>query len=118
MPEIGRGCAHILLLEVICFLLNPGTWQFSLGELHKGSLLNDSFDGRHDLAGVTLYATKRIFLDYRRDVLPTLIHECLHALHPDWSERRVARWEKRIVKVLTPGEATALHGLLARRLPR
>jgi len=47
-----------------------------------------------------------ITLDYRRDLVPTLIHEILHDWHMDWSETKVIKEERRIVNLLTPRQAT------------
>lgn len=30
-----------------------------------------------------------ILLDYRRDFISTIVHECIHFIEPDWSEKRV-----------------------------
>jgi len=38
-----------------------------------------------------------IELDPRKDFLPTAIHECLHFLHPDWSETMIRYAESRIM---------------------
>lgn len=35
-----------------------------------------------------------IELDYRDEIISTLIHEALHYLHPDWSESKVLFHEK------------------------
>lgn len=41
-----------------------------------------------------------IVLDYRRELVPTLIHECIHYLEPEWSESRVLYAEKRVVNFI------------------
>lgn len=42
-----------------------------------------------------------IYLDYRRDLVSTLIHEFIHYMYPDWSETKVLREESRIVNALS-----------------
>jgi len=46
--------------------------------------------------------TQDITIDYRRDIIPTLIHEALHHWHPDWSETKVIKHESLIINALTP----------------
>lgn len=41
-----------------------------------------------------------IMLDYRRELIPTLIHECIHYMYPDWSETQVLYAEKRIINTI------------------
>jgi hypothetical protein len=42
-----------------------------------------------------------IILDYRKDLIPTIIHECLHLMNESWSEAQVAYTERRIVNTIT-----------------
>ncbi len=42
-----------------------------------------------------------ISLDFRRELVPTIIHETLHALHYNWSETQVMRRERQIVGALS-----------------
>ena len=41
-----------------------------------------------------------ITIDYRKELVPTVIHECIHYLEPEWSESRVLYVEKRVVNVI------------------
>jgi len=45
--------------------------------------------------------TKQIIVDYRRDILSTLIHEVLHHWHPDWCETKVLQHESLIINSLS-----------------
>jgi hypothetical protein len=45
--------------------------------------------------------TKEIRVDYRRDIIPTLIHEALHHWYPDWNETKVRQHESFIINALT-----------------
>jgi len=49
-----------------------------------------------------------ISLDYRKELVPTLIHECVHYLNPDWSESQVLYTEKRIINTITPPQVIKL----------
>jgi len=55
----------------------------------------------HGVYGYYDYGTEEITLDYRRDIIPTLIHESLHHWHPEWSETAVLKEEGRIMNLLT-----------------
>ncbi len=47
------------------------------------------------------YGTAEITIDHRREVIPTLIHEFIHHIHPKWSETKVVNYERRIMNSLT-----------------
>jgi hypothetical protein len=42
-----------------------------------------------------------IEIDYRKQFLPTLIHEVLHHYYPNWSETRVLKEESKITNALS-----------------
>ena len=52
--------------------------------------------------------TEEIHIDYRGEILPTLIHECLHKWFPDRTEKWVYGQESLIVNNLTPKQAKNL----------
>lgn len=60
---------------------------------------------------------KGIILDYRRELVPTLIHECIHYLEPEWSESKVLYSEKRVVNVIDSKQITKLLKLFIQCLP-
>ena len=41
-----------------------------------------------------------ILIDYRREFIPTIIHECIHFLEPQWNETQVLYAEKRIINTI------------------
>lgn len=43
-----------------------------------------------------------IELDYRDEMISTLVHETLHYIHPDWSETKVLEGERWIMNNLSP----------------
>jgi len=49
-----------------------------------------------------------ILLDYRRELLPTLVHECIHYLNPEWTETEVLYAEKRIINTISIKQAIKL----------
>lgn len=52
-------------------------------------------------------------IDYRRDIVATLIHESLHKWHPKWCETKVIRHERKIVNQLTCRQFKTLMKLIA-----
>lgn len=42
-----------------------------------------------------------ITVDYRKEFISTLIHECIHYIEPEWNETKVLYAEKRIINTLT-----------------
>lgn len=57
-----------------------------------------------------------IRLDYRKDLIPTIIHECLHFLYPDWTESQVSYSEKRIINTIDPDEVIKLLMFFVKKL--
>ena len=50
-------------------------------------------------SGITLY------IDPRKEILPTLIHEVLHCWYQNWGEKEVYQEEKRILRILSCTQA-------------
>ena len=57
-----------------------------------------------------------ILLDYRKDLIPTIIHECIHLLEPDWSESQVAYSEKRVINTITEDDVIMLLMIFVKKL--
>ena len=57
-----------------------------------------------------------IIIDYRRDFRPTIIHECIHFLEPDWSEKQVMYSESRVINNITDTEVIMLLMVLVKKL--
>jgi hypothetical protein len=49
-----------------------------------------------------------IILDYRKDLIPTIIHECIHYMEPDWSEAQVMYAESRVVNCIKEDDVVRL----------
>jgi len=49
-----------------------------------------------------------IVIDFRTDVLSTVLHESLHKIYPNWSERRVLIFEKELTDTMTARQAINL----------
>ena len=59
------------------------------------------------------YDEHSTILDFRRDILSVAVHECLHYLHPDWSETEVLREESSIMNSITSRQAKTMLKRLA-----
>ena len=57
-----------------------------------------------------------IRLDPQTKILPVLIHETLHLIYPDWTEKRVLREEARIASRLSNRQYRKLFFLLNEKL--
>ena len=53
-----------------------------------------------------------IWIDYRADVIATIVHECLHIAEPDMPEEEVRLLENQVMDRLTPTQARTLHILM------
>ncbi len=42
-----------------------------------------------------------IVIDYRREFIPTIVHECIHYLEPTWTETQVLYAEKRVINTVS-----------------
>src|SRR3989344_1315874 len=67
----------VLMSKIFRFLENDD-WQVKVVRIKEYS------DDTHHLHGVTDYVNQIIYIDVRSELLPTLIHECLHPLMVDW----------------------------------
>jgi hypothetical protein len=74
------------------------------------------FSFRKMRASVGLCNWTDIELDYRRDLLSTAYHECVHYLFPDYSESMVKYIESRIVNVCDPLDLAYFLKILSNKL--
>jgi hypothetical protein len=63
-----------------------------------------------------IYKQDHIELDYRKDLIQTIIHECIHAIHPELSETKVIQTEHKIMKVITNSDVAELLFLVAKKI--
>lgn len=67
-------------------------------------------------AGHCLDDGSEIALHYKHDIISTLIHEVIHYLHPDWSEKTVLAAEKYIINHISPRRAANIVKKLSQAL--
>ena len=57
-----------------------------------------------------------IILDYRKDLIPTIIHECIHLLEPTWCESQVIYSEKRVINTIIDDDIILLLMIFVKKL--
>lgn len=60
----------------------------------------------------------RLEFDYRKDIIPTMLHECIHYIYPDWSETKVLIAEKRLINHLSCLEIAEFLKILSNKIYR
>lgn len=63
-----------------------------------------------------LYKGDHIELDYRKDLVQSILHECIHVLHPELSETKVIQTEKLILKTITNEQVATVLNILSRKI--
>jgi hypothetical protein len=77
----------------------------------KNTLLKKIYGQR--ILGYYDFGTDQIVIDYRKDIIPTLIHEFIHRTHPELCETDVLKKEKEIMVVITPRQCKHILKALA-----
>jgi hypothetical protein len=54
--------------------------------------------------------------DYRKDIIPTMFHECIHFIYPKWSETKVLIAEKRLINHISPLQAALFLKEISRKI--
>jgi len=57
-----------------------------------------------------------ILLDYRKDLIPTIIHECIHLLEPEWLEPQVLYAESRVLNTISDDDVILLLMIFVKKL--
>lgn len=57
-----------------------------------------------------------VILDYRKDFIATIIHECIHLLEPEWSEKKVLYAESRVINTVSDIDIVRLLALIVKKL--
>jgi hypothetical protein len=63
-----------------------------------------------------LFKGDHIELDFRKDLVQSIIHECLHVIDPDWSETAVMKLERSIIKEITNLQVATILQILSRKI--
>ena len=80
---------HKRYLHKIYKVLNNYTYDFLIGIIPDNLNIEGMTNG------------DQIVLDPRGQLLPTLLHECLHLAYPNWDEKKVSQIEKNLTDNLS-----------------
>src|SRR5688572_3879571 len=111
--------AHRLAWRLIDFMETNFQWRIRFMPLQRDERARKSigFEANEIIVGATLADRHLLVLDPSfDDLFAVLIHECLHAMLPYASERRVLYLEKFVRKHLTVRQARAFIFILNVRL--
>jgi len=97
------------LMSRIYALLNSGEWSLRYARLGDDHVLRDRFGLASNIVGFCDVTEQVMYIDHRKDVLATIIHECLHVLFEDKPEHEILELEDMIMRHLSARQATALH---------
>lgn len=79
--------------------------EYERGRIYEATIVADDAH----LEGQTDHAKQTITIDPKVSIVATLLHELLHRRYPLWSERRIAREERRLMGLLTLQDIQTWH---------
>jgi len=62
------------------------------------------------------YKTNHIELDYRKDIVQTIIHECIHVLLPEYSETKTIQTEKAVLKEISNYQVAEMLEIVSKKI--
>ncbi len=106
------------LLSRIYALLNSNEWTIRFARLGENHRLRDKFGHGANTVGLCDDDEQVLYVDHRRDILATIVHECLHALLPNKKENEVRDLEELIMNGMSPTQAKRLYLIAAQALEK
>ena len=97
------------LANELCKILDSGKWQVMYLDMTGNPDVCQEYDLSEDAVGQIDDELGVIFIDFRFDVISTLVHELLHARFWGRPERTILSLEKLVMKYLTAAQARRLH---------
>lgn len=104
---------HYRLISRIYKILNSGEWDIRYARISGNRKLALRFGVGINVVGLVDEESDSIILDPRKDVLATLLHECLHIIYPEKRESEIAQLERFMLSHLSPVQARRLHQISA-----
>ncbi len=97
------------LANEICDILDSGKWQVMYVTMADNPDVCQEFDLSEDAVGQIDDELGVIYIDFRFDVISTLVHELLHARFWGRPERDILKLEKLVMRYLSAAQARRLH---------
>ncbi len=104
------------LLSGIYALLNSNEWTIRFARLGENHRLRDKFGLSSNTVGLCDEEDQVLYVDHREDVMATIVHECLHALHPDKDEDEIKDLEELVMECMSPTQARRLFLVAAQNI--
>ena len=102
------------LVHRIYRLLSAGEWRIVFERIHDNRKVCLEQDVHLTSIGFCDYGNEILCVDYRYDILGTIVHECLHAIFQDKKERDIKKLEKFVMNNITPLQAKRIMLLAAK----
>jgi len=106
-----RRHAHRLIWECVR-LLESRKWRIVYIDMEGRPWVCDEFGLDADAVGTVIYEEMTVYIDFRHDVIATVLHELLHVIYPKKPERDIRRLEGMLIHHLTPEQAVRIHRLM------
>jgi len=105
--RIGRRERRRLyrIVREIYGLFNYGEWHVKYARIRYNYRLCEKEEIPLDRVGFYDLDTKLFWVDYRYDILDTLVHECLHVLYPDLAEYEICSLTKWVMNNMSRAQA-------------
>lgn len=89
-------------------MFNHEGWRVRYARIRNDREFCERHEVSADVVGVCDYGRKILWVDYREDILSTIVHESLHAIYPELREYEIVRLEKMVMSNLSPLQAKRL----------
>ncbi len=100
------------LFHKVLELLRAGDWRIRFARLGEDARLRDKFSISACTIGLCDHESEVLYVDYRKELLPILVHECLHAIYPEKDEAAILELEDATMLCLSPKQAAQLIGYI------
>ncbi|MEA3249565.1 MAG: hypothetical protein U9Q03_04385 [Patescibacteria group bacterium] len=96
------------ILSRIYVLFNEGRWRIRYDVIRGNYGLCEKEGVSPTSTGFVDEDQRVIWVDYRENILETIIHECLHVIYPDRSEKEILELERFVLHNISRIQAVRL----------
>lgn len=93
------------IVSEIYRMFNHGGWRVRYARITGNRALCQEHGVSLTCVGFCDPDNRLLWVDYRKDILATIVHECLHVIYPDMPECRICDLEKMIMDNISPVQA-------------